>query len=528
MAEILSEQPNGIVLKNPTGETNTYGDYKKIKLTKANGEKYIYSEGEAISKTVEELDFSKGNMEVPISDRELISELTICRPSSLIPENIAKDIEIAGIVGTHDGESGSKSSETVNFYDYDGTLIASYSVENISTLTALPNVPEHDGLIFNRWNYTLESIQNATSQLNVGAVYDTEDGKTRLYIDNRWSKSTAITLFYTQTVSGGVSIDWGDGYVGTASGTGDVSATHTYSAIGAYCITIEVDDGCVLGLGQGTRTTRLLYSNTYDLQYAFIGKGVVLNNYALEYNYAMRHVVLPSDLTSVGNYTFTNCQGLEIAIVPNGVSIIQKNFAYQCTSLQVVSIPTSVSVFDEKAFYSCYSLKRINIPYGVVSIGTYVFYSCYGLKNMWIPSTVGLIGSYAFSSDYGLENVVIEDDSVMTISTSAFASCRNLKSIKLPKNITEISTNLFQNCSSLKSIEIPEGVTTISGNSFASCCGLNQIILPSTLTSTNTSTFSYCYGLRIYAPDNKVETYKTLMSNYANIIFPKSEMPTNN
>ena len=40
------------------------------------------------------------------------------------------------------------SLKDVNFYDYDGTLVASYTLSEAQALTALPNGPTHEGLIF--------------------------------------------------------------------------------------------------------------------------------------------------------------------------------------------------------------------------------------------------------------------------------------------------------------------------------------------------------------------------------------------
>ena len=46
----------------------------------------------------------------------------------------------------------SAGQKDVNFYDYDGTIVASYSLSEAQSLTALPNGPTHDGLVFQGWN----------------------------------------------------------------------------------------------------------------------------------------------------------------------------------------------------------------------------------------------------------------------------------------------------------------------------------------------------------------------------------------
>ena len=64
-----------------------------------------YTYGEAVSKTVEP-DFSGGDMALDIPDGELVKELTITKPETLIPKNIASGVTVAGIAGTHDGGGG--------------------------------------------------------------------------------------------------------------------------------------------------------------------------------------------------------------------------------------------------------------------------------------------------------------------------------------------------------------------------------------------------------------------------------------
>ena len=58
-----------------------------------------------------------------------------------------------------------------------------------------------------------------------------------------------VPLYFSQTVSNGVTIDWGDGTATrTLSGTGNKNTSHTYAEIGNYVISLEVTNG-TLGLG---------------------------------------------------------------------------------------------------------------------------------------------------------------------------------------------------------------------------------------------------------------------------------------
>lgn len=61
------------------------------------------------------------------------------------------------------GGSGGSSSEPmrdVNFIDYDGTVVNSYSKEDFLALSAMPENPSHDGLVAQGWNWSFEDAQD--------------------------------------------------------------------------------------------------------------------------------------------------------------------------------------------------------------------------------------------------------------------------------------------------------------------------------------------------------------------------------
>lgn len=58
-------------------------------------------------------------------------------------------------------------------------------------------------------------------------------------------------------------------------------------------------------------------------------------------------------------------------------------------------------------------------------------------------------------------------DSNMSIGSYPFGECRNLKNIKMSKNIKYIGREAFSNCSSLQNIVIWENVEKLGYRSFA-------------------------------------------------------------
>ena len=73
----------------------------------------------------------------------------------------------------------------VNFFDYDGTVIAAYTAAEFANLSVMPNNPSHDGLTAQGWNWSLADAKTYVmtyGALDIGQMYITSDGKTRFYI----------------------------------------------------------------------------------------------------------------------------------------------------------------------------------------------------------------------------------------------------------------------------------------------------------------------------------------------------------
>lgn len=90
-----------VILKNAIGEEVTYEGVKVVQLNTSDGQQ-AFTEGEPEEKTVD-LDFFNGDMVITPSEGKALIQVDIPKPDTLIPENIAKDVNIAGILGIHEG-----------------------------------------------------------------------------------------------------------------------------------------------------------------------------------------------------------------------------------------------------------------------------------------------------------------------------------------------------------------------------------------------------------------------------------------
>ena len=125
-------------------------------------------------------------------------------------------------------------------------------------------------------------------------------------------------------------------------------------------------------------------------------------------NQNIRSYVIPSSVTSIGDYAFWYCDSLSEIVIPSSVTSIGDHAFSDCYSLSEIVIPSSVTSIGDSAFSSCKSLSEIVIPSSVTSIGDSAFSDCYSLSEIVIPSSVTSIGDSAFYKCKFPDNLELE------------------------------------------------------------------------------------------------------------------------
>lgn len=326
--------------------------------------------------------------------------------------------EIATIPSGGGGGGGDLDPmDRVRFIDYDGTVIEQMSIEDANALSALPSVPTHDGLTGIGWTHSLAEIQATTRSLDVGAMYQnaTNPRQSVFYLLPRANE--AVTLNFSQDVSDGVTIDWGDGSAAeTVSGTGVVTVSHTYSTSSPtsnpYKLTFTPDEGVTTGLGGGAYNKTLFNNNGsyYDVLIgAVIGKSAITA--AAFYRCRSLGTVVITDQATTADYSiFTDCYTLSAVVFPSTIQTSNLNSSFSgCYALSEIILPEGLARLGGTMFQDCRSLNSVIIPDSVTTIGQQAFYNCYGLNELFVPKTVTTIETEIFRLNYGIRKIKFED-----------------------------------------------------------------------------------------------------------------------
>ena len=192
-------------------------------------------------------------------------------------------------------------------------------------------------------------------------------------------------------------------------------------------------------------------------------------------NQEITDLVIPEDITSIGDNAFYRCEGLKSVTFHDKLTYLGANAFNSCTGLTNVEIPASAKTINEGAFMRCSNLASVTIPEGIETIGFEAFVHT-GLKSLTLPSTIRNM-SQSFYNCEQLETLTLTDG--ITVLGGSFYYCHALKEVRIPGSVKVLSYQDFNNCNSLETVIFDEGVEEIAG--FTSNPKLANITIPSTV-----------------------------------------------
>ena len=357
----------------------------------------------------------------------------------------------------------------VNFIDYDGTLLYSYTAQEFLTFTAMPDNPSHDGLIAQGWNWTLSDAKSYTQKygaLVVGQLYTTDDGCTRFYIsvDDRLSLEFSVRI--QASVNSGVTIDWGDGSTTITTGTSATQYDHIYEDVGDYIVSLKANSGTVTLIGSWGSKNAFGNGDVYaDLSSANkvykveMGENAIIGSYAFQKAFNVETITVATDTVfNNSDYAFDRADALKCfiynsnatsgAIMNNKDKLEWISFSNTITTLQqsvrtglsIVTVPESVTTLPNRAFGDSQSLRRLIIPDSVTVLPQSIVDNSHRLKEFIFRDTVTEIG----------KQCLIRSSAIWTIT--------------FPANVTTMGASILGENTTIKEVHMkPTTPPTLEG-----------------------------------------------------------------
>jgi hypothetical protein len=290
----------------------------------------------------------------------------------------------------------------VNFYDYDGTLLYAYTLEEAHALTELPPAPTHKGLIFQEWNWDYEDVIATNIRMDVGATYITDDGATRLYLEiyNERAKKMGLMLYSASSTN--FIVDWGDGTIDSFKGSGYQPQSHEYAEFGKYVISIQADDLWVFS-SAGAYYNALGQLVAPSMERSNALKKIEIGNFVEKVgNYCFQQlriesISLPKGIKSIGNSAFASCRSLRYLVVPKGTTSIGQTTLAYISSLYSISLPKGINISAQ--YVTMTGVAYITLSYTMETLDNGILREMRNLQYVEVPKGVKSIGSYAL---YGL------------------------------------------------------------------------------------------------------------------------------
>ena len=144
------------------------------------------------------------------------------------------------------------------------------------------------------------------------------------------------------------------------------------------------------------------------------------------------------------------------------------------------------------------------VPEHIKSINMFAFSHLQNLHTVIMHEGVRFVHPFAFQCCDNLREIKGLENAETMKTVDGYQECANLKSIKLPQNITTIGNAAFRECKNLTTINIPDGCWFISGYAFAGCENLQTIEIPASVELVEVSAFAGCKNLTItFLDDDK-------------------------
>nr|DAG65009.1 MAG TPA: leucine-rich repeat protein [Bacteriophage sp.] len=502
-----------IVLYDRTGSAVTYSGVDTITTdTPIDGETATFTYGKVVDGTEIDLALADGDQTVSVPAGSLVREATIKKPETMTPEHIKKGVNVAGVVGTF---AGDEMEKTVDLNMADGDQIVDADPDTVMTKVTVRKpetlVPENiaDGVEIGGVVGTKTAMSpgflDGTTPFELTDAYFTTPPKT-ISVSYFCSSNQALTKVNLSQVTFLPYYTFNH-----CSNLKEVLLSRCLS-MSAYvfsnCINLQniyLPECQSIGASAFNRATITSLSlpkcermdsafrSCYNLESVYmpnikhIQVGAFSNcSKILE---ILQGVSYFSDIC-FGGYSFvgfsSTVQLRENTRIIAAEAFYQKalysiqntesieyigSAAFYSTRIQNASFPKCIELTGQSTFMVCSSLLTAYLPL-VTSIPYNTFCQCKSVSSIYIPNVESVAG-YGFNQCYLLEKLNIPK--CKTANADAFANCSKMSFINI-KNLEVVNGRTFWMCSALQEIYIPK-CSSIGISAFLGCSSLSTVVL---------------------------------------------------
>lgn len=248
------------------------------------------------------------------------------------------------------------------------------------------------------------------------------------------------------------------------------------------------------------------------------------------YGSSIVEIRIPTTMTEIPAYCFTECKNLERIFLHDDISNIGKEAFFNCYALKSFTAPRSLTVLSDALFYNCESLSRVTLHDGITEFGTECFTFCTSLRELitnkddendsylaW-PKALQTMGETVFANS-GLEHVSIARTKLTEIPAHAFESCGNLSAVSLPLQVEKIGNQAFKS-TAIPDLELPATTKELGSSVFSGCKNLWRIVCKAiTAPTIQANTFPDEFKTQcttLYYPENA--DYSSWMSYFSDTV----------
>ena len=178
----------------------------------------------------------------------------------------------------------------------------------------------------------------------------------------------------------------------------------------------------------------------------------------------LTNISLPDSITKIEDDAFSNCVSLNKIELPSKLVLLGENVFANCNAeiifpaslkyiprlgsnaVRKVIIPEGIETIGSFAFFECSNLTEIILPLTITAIGEFALNKT-GITEFSYPHNISNI-PYGLLSYTNLSKFSVPE-TVTDIGNEVFYSCSKLTKISIPKSVTSIGTDAFKYCKNL-------------------------------------------------------------------------------